>query len=531
MDVDGSFAQYVAARWSTHYRLAALLSGPDAADELTQAALVRARLSWPEVQQAPSADGYVTRLLVSVAVRRPNDDVPVPGDEDVPRGGREHLWAQVRALLPRQRAVLVLRHHVGLSDAEIGEALGWSATTVAAEALALETGVDLDDLRDELVRHSDEVRVPLPPVDDLVVASHQARRQRRRRSWTWAGGVAAVVALGLTAASLVQGSSEAPPRARPAAASTEPVVRFLAMLSTGRPPRTAYAVGRTLHLGDGQRLALPELPATVVQTRRWLYVATLSGAIVRVDMRRDRLQVVERSTRGGLVTDPSGEHVAWLAAGPGPAVVVVRTVSDWAVLLSDEQRFPARPRCCDNPFLVNGMTQEGDVIASLPAAHRAWVWHNPDGGTDTQVRAITGLDDGIISQVTSDGIVVHHARFGYAVGALDDGVFRRSTVFSAVQADFSDPFGHRVVYLDEAGEVHVRQRVFRGRSRRGSQDIRLLLPALSGGFAGVRWEDTDHVLLDVADASLPHGALVRCAVDSGTCELAVRFSAPHVVAD
>ena len=48
--------------------------------------------------------------------------------------------------------------------------------------------------------------------------------------------------------------------------------------------------------------------------------------------------------------------------------------------------------------------------------------------------------------------------------------------------------------------------------------------------AAARWEDDGHVLLDVSDASLPHGALVRCAVDTGDCELAVRFDGPHLVA-
>jgi hypothetical protein len=58
----------------------------------------------------------------------------------------------------------------------------------------------------------------------------------------------------------------------------------------------------------------------------------------------------------------------------------------------------------------------------------------------------------------------------------------------------------------------------------------MLLPTIGDGFSAVRWEDNDHVLLELSDASVPRGALVRCAVDSGACEIAARFSGPHVVA-
>jgi hypothetical protein len=104
-------------------------------------------------------------------------------------------------------------------------------------------------------------------------------------------------------------------------------------------------------------------------------------------------------------------------------------------------------------------------------------------------------------------------------------------VLSARDADFADPLGHRVVYADDSGEIHVRERVLHGRARRASSDVRLQLPTLDQGFAAVRWEDDDHVLLDVADASQPHGALVRCDVGTGACELAARFDRPHLLAD
>jgi len=86
------------------------------------------------------------------------------------------------------------------------------------------------------------------------------------------------------------------------------------------------------------------------------------------------------------------------------------------------------------------------------------------------------------------------------------------------------------VYADAEGEIHVREAISRGRSRRGTQDVRLALPALDAGFSAARWEDTDHVLLDVSDASAPDGLLVRCDVQTGACEVAAKFTAPHLLA-
>jgi hypothetical protein len=112
----------------------------------------------------------------------------------------------------------------------------------------------------------------------------------------------------------------------------------------------------------------------------------------------------------------------------------------------------------------------------------------------------------------------------YAVGHLDDdGEFVRGDVLTARDAEFADPLGRRAVILDENGEIRVREIRSRGRSRRGFQDVRMLLPELTAGFAAVSWEDDDHVLLDVSDASTPHGALVRCDVATGDCELATVF--------
>jgi DNA-binding NarL/FixJ family response regulator len=61
----------------------------------------------------------------------------------------------VRALPPRQRAVIVLRYYEGLSEAEIADTLGCSRGTVKSQAYdalrnlrSSDLGVDLDPSRE-----------------------------------------------------------------------------------------------------------------------------------------------------------------------------------------------------------------------------------------------------------------------------------------------------------------------------------------------------------------------------------------------
>jgi DNA-directed RNA polymerase specialized sigma24 family protein len=524
MDRDESFTAYVAARWSMLYRLATLLVGEDRADDLAQEALVRAYLRWPEISDHAATDDVVKQVFATTAVAtEPDTQPPRPATTS----GRPSLAQAIDRLLPRQRTILVLRHYELLADTEIAEALGCSLDTVRADVLALETGVDPVELRDELVRTAHDAEVPLPPTAAVLVRGRRARRRRVRRGLGWAAVTAVLVAASLALVNLVQArTADRPAPSRPAA--TAP--RFLSMLPSGRPPRIAYSVGRSLHLTPDRQVILAEEPSALLQTLHWLFVTSLSGEIGRVDLRTGAITTVTPSSRGELVTDPGGEHVAWLAGGSGPAVVVVETVdAEQAALISDQQRFPATPRCCDNPFVVDGITADGTVIASLPAGNRAWTWATPDGGVD-RVRELIGLGNGVISDVTTLGIVVQYPPSHFAFGVLQDDLFLVRGEINARQADFSDPLGHRVVYADAGGEIHVREAVSRGRSRRGSQDVRLALPALDAGFTTARWEDAEHVLLDVSDASAPAGMLVRCEVQTGVCEVAAKFDAPHLLA-
>lgn len=159
-----SFEEYVTARWAALYRTAYLLTGdPTAAEDLLQTTLIKVLAQWSRVQRADAPDAYVRKMLLNemLGERRKSGRraqkahlVPVPTPSFDPAADtsiRMDLWAQVRVLPPRQRAVLVLRYYEDLSEAEIAGVLGVSTGTVKSQAsLALRT------LRARHAQHSTE---------------------------------------------------------------------------------------------------------------------------------------------------------------------------------------------------------------------------------------------------------------------------------------------------------------------------------------------------------------------------------------
>ncbi len=154
---DDEFTAFVTAHQAELLRTAWLLVG-DAhrAEELTQQALVRTYAAWP---RAGSGDplAYTRRVLVNLRTdtwRRRRREVLVDGvpDEAVGLGAhpardaaddhadRDRLVRALAGLTPRQRRVVVLRHLVGLPEAEVADHLGVSVGTVkstSSRALAL----------------------------------------------------------------------------------------------------------------------------------------------------------------------------------------------------------------------------------------------------------------------------------------------------------------------------------------------------------------------------------------------------------
>jgi DNA-directed RNA polymerase specialized sigma24 family protein len=541
MDVDASFAEYVSARWSMLYRLAVLLAGEDA-DELTQAALARAYVSWRQVQEAASADALVKEILARTAVtlaeeNRSMDDASgeaepraaAPEQQEPGVRDREELWSRLIRLSSRERAVVVLAHYESLSDTEIAHALRSSLKSVRSDAAAgvailtagVTTDVTKEDLCHELAVRADEAEVPLPPVKTLLSRGREERRRRVRHTLGWSAAAAAGVVVVVAVASLVQGDESGPSRSSPDA---RPVPASLAALPVGDPKTDVpYSVGARLHVGSGRALTLDGDPSAITQALDRIYVEYPTGRVVAIDPTTQRTDPVTELSAGGLAVDPEGRRIAWLGPTAGPAEVVLRAAAP-GTGPEAHQQFPVTPVSADNPFVINGINAGGELIASMPAGGMAWVWDT----NGREVTEIDGLGNGQVRQVTWTEVVVSYPPSHFGVGELQDGAFLLGEELVAQDVDVADPFGSRIVFSDLDGEIRVQGRL--GRNSSPIPDVFLRLPQLDAGFTSVRWEDADHVLLDVSDESVPDGALVRCDVDDGSCEILVRFGGLHILA-
>ena len=145
-----SFDEYVAARGQALHRTAYLLTGDwGLAEDLLQTALARAYPRWDRIVN-DDPEGYLRRVLVNTWSswwrRKWRGEVPTgeltdrPGpDEYAAADRRDAVRAALGRLPRRQRAVVVLRFHEDMTEAQVASALGISVGTVksqAAKALA-----------------------------------------------------------------------------------------------------------------------------------------------------------------------------------------------------------------------------------------------------------------------------------------------------------------------------------------------------------------------------------------------------------
>jgi RNA polymerase sigma-70 factor (sigma-E family) len=148
------FEDMVVSRGTALVRFALVLCG-DAhlAEDLVQTVLARAYRRWERILGAEQPEAYLKKMIVNEHLswrrRRSNRELPVPespwGGEIASADGaaghadRDAAWALLARLPRRQRVVLVLRFYEDLSDEQISEVLGCSASAVrsnAARALA-----------------------------------------------------------------------------------------------------------------------------------------------------------------------------------------------------------------------------------------------------------------------------------------------------------------------------------------------------------------------------------------------------------
>jgi RNA polymerase sigma-70 factor (sigma-E family) len=143
--LDEEFRQFMHGRWPTMVRLAYGLTGDlGHAEDVAQAAFAKAYTSWPRVIRSENPDAYVRKILVNENRnrfrRRRVRELPTgsPPERDGPDAlrhvdDRSALLAALQTLAPRQRAVIVLRYWLDLSEAEAAATLNCSVGTVKSQ--------------------------------------------------------------------------------------------------------------------------------------------------------------------------------------------------------------------------------------------------------------------------------------------------------------------------------------------------------------------------------------------------------------
>ena len=131
-------------------RLAYALTGDQGhAEDVAQAAFARAYAFWPKVRRTGNPEAYVRRIVINEnrnRFRRPRvaerlTDAPESARADTASADttrqydeRSALMAALQRLGPRQRAVVVLRYWLGLTEAEAAAELNCSVGTVKSQA-------------------------------------------------------------------------------------------------------------------------------------------------------------------------------------------------------------------------------------------------------------------------------------------------------------------------------------------------------------------------------------------------------------
>ncbi|MEU9887479.1 SigE family RNA polymerase sigma factor [Sphaerisporangium sp. NPDC051011] len=147
MDEPEGFREFVAGRTDRLMKVAFLLTGDHhLAEDLVQATLVRTWRKWRQVGTDGQVDAYVNRILVTTYLswrrRRWWGEVPsVLYDHDVAAADdpydralvADDLKRDLAALPPRQRAVIVLRYYLDLSESDTATILGCSIGTVKSQ--------------------------------------------------------------------------------------------------------------------------------------------------------------------------------------------------------------------------------------------------------------------------------------------------------------------------------------------------------------------------------------------------------------
>ncbi len=139
------FEDFVAGRGQALQRFGYALTGDWAlAEDLLQTALAKAYPRWSRVLR-DDPEAYVRKIMVNTWSswwrRRWRGELPTrqlpeaaAADSYADVDSRQALRTALAQLPPRQRAVVVLRYHQDLSEAQVAELLGISVGTVKSQA-------------------------------------------------------------------------------------------------------------------------------------------------------------------------------------------------------------------------------------------------------------------------------------------------------------------------------------------------------------------------------------------------------------
>jgi RNA polymerase sigma factor (sigma-70 family) len=133
------FEQVLDRHGADVWRFAAAQAGPVYADDIFQETMLAALAGYPQLRKPDSVKSWLFRIAARKAVdaARVRSRAPVPVADIDPSAAatappdlpEEELWAQVRALPPKQRQAVALRIVLDLPYDEIAVAM---ATSVAA---------------------------------------------------------------------------------------------------------------------------------------------------------------------------------------------------------------------------------------------------------------------------------------------------------------------------------------------------------------------------------------------------------------
>ena len=143
------FAQFFASAWPRLLRTTYAVAGDrQRAEDALQTAFAQAYAAWGRVSRADDPLAYVRKMAVNAALsqhrlafrRRESTVGELPerllAAEDEQVLARDEVWLAVRALPPRQRAVVVLRYYEDLSERQIADVLRCRPGTVKSQASA-----------------------------------------------------------------------------------------------------------------------------------------------------------------------------------------------------------------------------------------------------------------------------------------------------------------------------------------------------------------------------------------------------------